>query len=295
MSHKGRKRHFNEKEIGSLIQRASELHEEAAGSSDPNLSLKDAEQIAVELGISPEYVRRAALELDHKAEPLSKFSITGAPFMVDLARVVPEPMSDEQWEFVVAELRRVAGGKGTLDSIGQTREWSKTVDDLGTTLYGMRVSARSDGEQTSIHLKKHFGGLAFLSYFFTLFFGVLGSVIFLDEVSQMSALLNTFALAASVTGIFSMVRFGIHLWSRRQKATLMRIADRIQQTISRHAPEVANDHQVESTDQLEIGESDRLQVRAADAAKAVVSDLLKIPDNESTGSSDAEQKQRTRS
>ena len=53
-------RSYNEKEIGALIQRATEMHEEAMGTSERSLSLKEIEHIAAELGLPPEYMRTAA-------------------------------------------------------------------------------------------------------------------------------------------------------------------------------------------------------------------------------------------
>jgi hypothetical protein len=39
----GKHRSYNEKEIGALIQRATELHEEAIGTSERSLSLEEIE------------------------------------------------------------------------------------------------------------------------------------------------------------------------------------------------------------------------------------------------------------
>lgn len=253
------KRLYNEKEIGELIQRATELHEEGAGGSEGTLSLEEVEHIASELGISSKHVRRAALELGDKPERRNKFSLTGAPFAVDHSCVVDEAMDEEQWEFVVAELRRLTGAKGNLDSIGQTREWSRTVEDMGTTLYGMRVSARSDGQQTTISVKKHFGGLAVLFYFFPLFFSILGAVIVLHEVSSLPALLNILILGGTVIGVFSAIRTGIHLWSGRQKENLKSLVERIQRTISMHAP-IESDSVSESAPELEASEAGLLEI-----------------------------------
>ena len=79
---------YSDKEIGALIQRATELHEEASDSQDHALSLEDVEHIASDLGISPEHVRSAALELAHNIEPGKKFSLFGAPFFAEQARVI---------------------------------------------------------------------------------------------------------------------------------------------------------------------------------------------------------------
>ena len=70
-------RSYNEKEIGALIQRATALHEEATGASEHtrSLSIEEVEHIASEIGLPPEHVRTAALEMEDRLYTDRSFSI----------------------------------------------------------------------------------------------------------------------------------------------------------------------------------------------------------------------------
>lgn len=224
---------YNKTEIGALIQRATELQKKDADAGDNALELQEVEHIAAELGIAPEYVRDAARELAHGRPATPDRSLTGAPFKVGHHRVVPGSMTDDRWELVVTELRRMTGAKGTIDSIGRTREWSRTVEDMGTTLYGTMVSARSDDDRTSLSFKKHYGGLAVTAYFISMFVVLFAVGITLDEASNFGALYNLMIIAVSGLGIMAAVRAGIGMWSRKQERQLMSMADRIENVLSR--------------------------------------------------------------
>lgn len=232
------KRLFNEKEVGELIQRATELHEGAAGASDQSLSLEEVEHIASELGISPQHVRSAALELSQTSRAQKKFSLFGAPFSVSHSRILSEPMNDEQWALVVAELRRSFGSRGQAETIGDTKEWSRTVEDMGTIMYGEMVSARSEEEQTSLALKKHFGGLGFLMYFVAAIAWFLGSLIVLESL-DLPQTINFILFAAAGVGGFAAIRAGVSRWKKRQLENLKALADRIHLTISSNAKTIA--------------------------------------------------------
>ena len=65
---------FNEKEVGKLIQRATELHEQSVGDSEHKLSITEIEGIAGELGVPARFLQEAALELRDGAPAKDAFS-----------------------------------------------------------------------------------------------------------------------------------------------------------------------------------------------------------------------------
>ena len=99
---------FNKEEVGSLIQRASELHERSLDDSENNLSLSEIESIADELGIPSRYLIEAALE-KKEANSGSSFSFWGAPFQVDRKALVEGDISEEQWNEALSELQEFSG------------------------------------------------------------------------------------------------------------------------------------------------------------------------------------------
>lgn len=86
---------YDQKEIGALIRRATELHEEDLGTSGDGLSLNEIEHVEAELGLPAEHLRAAVLELAGKPSSAASFSLWGNPFMVTQARVVGGTMGEE--------------------------------------------------------------------------------------------------------------------------------------------------------------------------------------------------------
>ena len=245
-------RSYNEKEIGALIQRATELHEEAMGASERSLPLEEIEHIAAELGLPPEHVRTAALELEDRVNSDRDFSIFGGPFVINQARVVDETMTQEQWEQVVMELRAFTGKKGQVDEVGPAREWIHAIGegDEGFNFVKTRVAIRPGDGQTSIQIRKHYGGIAIL-YAVPFFLSVFFTLVLLTEQPD----LVKFAFAGgSVIGAFAVVRGSISLWARRQKERLKRLTDLLHQTLSASSTQVlANEP---TTELIELPEMD---------------------------------------
>lgn len=149
-------RTYSEKEIAALLERTAQLQAEQAEAVDRHregLSLSELEAIASEAGLDPQFLHRAALELEHSAgKPLGK-NKTNTHIRVD--RVLPSDLSDEEWEDIIFALRRrfdtdsldLSGlgtyGRGKVEQIGRSREW--------------RHSSMS-GVQTSVLFRPHRNG-----------------------------------------------------------------------------------------------------------------------------------------
>ena len=250
-------RSYNEKEIGALIQRATELHEEAIGTSERSLSLEEIEHIAAELGLPPEYMRTAALELEDRVNSGRAFSVFGGPFVIDQARVVDETMTQEQWEQVVMELRAFTGKKGQVDEVGPAREWTHAIGegDQGFNFVKTRVAIRPGDGQTSIQIRKHYGAVAF---WYPLVFFLAGflSLVALNEFPNPV----TLALGiGSVIGSLVVVRTLISSWARREKERLKRLINLLHRTLSASSSKVlANELTTELIELPEMDEPERI-------------------------------------
>ncbi len=232
-------RSYNEKEIGALIQRATEMHEEAMGTSERSLSLKEIEHIAAELGLPPEYMRTAALELEDRVSSDRAFSVFGGTFVINQARVVDGTMTQEQWEQVVMELRAFTGKKGQVDEVGPAREWIHAIGegDEGFNFVKTRVAIRPGDGQTSIQIRKHYGGTAVPAYLGAFFLSTLLTIMVLHGRGLSD--LVYFAIAVGIGfGAFAVVRASISLWARRQKERLKRLTDLLHQTLSASSSQV---------------------------------------------------------
>lgn len=257
------RRSYNEKELRALIQRATELHEEASGGSERSLSLEEIEHIASELGLPPEYMRTAALELENRDNSDNKFSLWGAPFIIDQTRVVEGTMTEEQWQHIVLELRRFSGRTGKASEVGSAREWTHALgeSDEGISFTRTQVTLRPEQGQTSIQIRKRYGGIAVAAYLGTFFFSTLLTIFTIEAFDGMGLpdLVNFAILGGVVFGALAVVRGSISLWARRQKERLKRLTNLLHQTFS---ASLSEDLSVEPTAELielpEVDDADRI-------------------------------------
>ena len=260
-------RSYNEKELRALIQRATELHEEASGGSERHLTLEEVEHIAAELGLPPEYLRMAALELENQPNADKKPSLWGAPFVIDQVRVVDETMTQEQWEQVVMEIRAFTGKKGQIDEVGSAREWMHAFGegDEGINFVKTRVAIRPGDGQTSIQIRKHYGGIAIPAYVGALLVSTLLMFVTIEAFEGMGLpnLVNFALLGGAGIGALALVRGSLSLWARRQKERLKRLANLLHQTLSSTPPEALENEPV--VELIELPERDESEHVSTDA------------------------------
>lgn len=120
-------RRYNDDEVAAIFARAAEAPPTlpAKGSGDDGLTLAQLQEIGREVGIDPDAVVRAARSLASRlpaAEPAERF--LGLPIAVEHSVALDRRLTEQEWEHLVVELRRVFKARGTLRSHGSLREWT---------------------------------------------------------------------------------------------------------------------------------------------------------------------------
>lgn len=225
---------YNNREIGALVQRATELQESAARSDERGTSLEEVEQIASEIGIALEHLRAAASEMEDRREPEGAFTLWGGPFFLHQKRLVSGGLTDDQWEQIVMELRRLTGSAGTVSEIGQTREWTRVVKDMDFTIEQTQVAVRPRADQTVIEIRKQYRGGAIMAYVIAVLLSGATAGAVLDG-GGLSDLMNSAILIASGTGGLAVARISIAGWTRRQRQQLKDLAARLHDSLQRSA------------------------------------------------------------
>jgi hypothetical protein len=137
-----RERRFNEEEVALIIKRAAELQQTEQTERDPGnaLSLTDVEQIAREAGIDPKLIRQAALGLDQPSTTIRPNPWIGSPTRIVFERVVDGEIPIEEFEALIAEVRRTFGDNGVPSVLGRSLAWSSS----------MRGRRRAQGRQIDV-------------------------------------------------------------------------------------------------------------------------------------------------
>lgn len=221
-------RRYNDQEIGALIQRATELYE-ASGRHEDNLSLDEVEHIAQDLGVPVEYVRAAAVEMAGGGSQLSQKNLLGFPFVERITDLYDAEISDEQWEDLIMEMRRLEGS-GTITVEGSIREWKKVIQDMNTTLAGTRLTARTKNGQTIIELQKFSNGAASVSYIMALILGFVAAGSAMDGSGLATPIIFSVAASGGL-GALGLTRLALGAWSRRQKSRLEWVAHQVRSVL----------------------------------------------------------------
>ena len=118
-------RRYNDEEVAAIFERASETEHSAlpAPAEGKGLTLAALQDIGREVGMSPEAIAHAARSLDQVGRSASR-TFMGLPIGVGRTVEFDRPLSDADWERLVADLRETFGAGGTLRYDGPFRQWS---------------------------------------------------------------------------------------------------------------------------------------------------------------------------
>lgn len=118
-------RRYTDEETAAIFQQAAEGPAALSppGPRQEGLSLAELQEIGREVGIAPEAIARAAKSLDQVPERRSQ-RFLGIPVGVGRTVTLARPLSDEEWDHLVVELRRVFSARGNVRTQGSLREWT---------------------------------------------------------------------------------------------------------------------------------------------------------------------------
>ncbi len=225
----GNRRRYNEKEVGRIIKRATDLQESEGRANllDRGASIGDIEQIAAEVGVDPRYIRRAVLEIDRGDDRAEEKSLLAGSVPVEIERVIEGEVTDEQWEMIVQEIRRAQGQLGEIGKLGNSLEWTHKREDATHT----QVTLSPRDGQTKIQINYNSEGGAYVSYLVTFLVSALMSLV-LMKVLKLSPLIEWPAAIALITSLHLLVRIAWGIFSRSQKLKLTKLANRIETIIA---------------------------------------------------------------
>ena len=243
-------RTYTEKEIQALLERTAQLQAQEAESPDNDqegLSLAELEAIAGDAGLDPQFLHRAALEMEHSGgKPIGK-NKTKTHVRVD--RVLPSDLTDDEWEDIIFVLKRRfedqsydmdmglglgSYGRGKIEQIGRSREWRHT------SLSGVQTSVllRPHKKGTSLEISQRVGigstkteSWAYGTPFALLFAIMIGAI-------AKSVLLGSVAMVGLTALIVPLVFYLDTQWREKKHDKLVEVADEIQQIVMRDGGQV---------------------------------------------------------
>ena len=118
-------RRYNDEEVAAIFERASETEHKGlpVPAEGEGLTLAALQDIGREVGISPESISLAARSLDQAGRPASQ-KFLGLPIGVGQTVEFDRPLSDSDWERLVADLRTTFEARGAVRYDGPFRQWT---------------------------------------------------------------------------------------------------------------------------------------------------------------------------
>ncbi len=118
-------RRYNEQEIAAIFKQAAVDQESEQRNSVPNegLTLAEIKQIGQEVGITPEYIARAAASVDQTIATPPPSTTLGFPVSVARTVDLPGAFSDDDWNRLVTDLHETFHVHGEVQHNGPFRQW----------------------------------------------------------------------------------------------------------------------------------------------------------------------------
>ena len=166
-------RRYNEQEIAEIFEQAARAQESAQKrlSSREGLTLAELQEIGAEAGITPDFIAHAAAGMDHRPVKLPRTSYLGLPVGVGRTTKLPGPLSDENWERLVTDLRNTFDARGKIWRDGSLRQWTngnlQALIEPTDSGHRLRLSTKSDWMRAYLNagLGSLSAGLFFLTFF----------------------------------------------------------------------------------------------------------------------------------
>lgn len=143
------KRLYNEKEITSILQRASVLSPNVSDEARVGLTLDELRQIGMDSGLDPEAVAAAAAELEAGSTTKQPSGFFGGPLTHTSTIVLDHEISDEAWEDMLVPIRRSYGKPGIVQTRALVHEWVTSNNRDSATGH---VSATTRNGKTKIQV-----------------------------------------------------------------------------------------------------------------------------------------------
>lgn len=232
------KHRFDRDEISRILKRAVELehNDNTSDNEREGLTLEELQQVSREVGIDPKYVKLAIGEMKEPVQsPVA--NLLGGPFKYNITQMAEGVLTDEEWEEVVSEIRRIHGGIGNTSKLGKTFEWEQRKQEVGY----IQIALSPKKETTKIHINVNYRQYATLVYVFSGIFGITLSGILFDG-SSLSNLTQFLIGTSGMLTLFTGARFYLSNWMKKKHDIYTNLIRRFREMLGSE-PDTQTEHE----------------------------------------------------
>lgn len=225
------RRLFTEKEVGTILKRATELQESEGVTDTAGLTWLELEQLASDIGIYPRFVASAVAEMERDDSLDSEMNFWGGPLSFDHERIVDGELTEETWERMVATIRK------TFKDSGKINQWGKSLEWVHSGRFGEQanVTITPRNDRTKVHIFSHIPALGAAIYIFAVLFilaAILLQNIDLSPLYDLPALIEACIYLFIMGLTFVLPRWAIRRMSSRERSKKKKLLDRLERIIS---------------------------------------------------------------
>ena len=223
-------RRYNDEEVAAIFEQASTSERTGVPASREGngVTLSALQDIGREVGISPDAIAHAARALDQTGRPKSR-TFMGLTIGVGRTIELDRPLTDADWERLVADLRETFEARGIVRYDGPFRQWTNgNLQALvEPTASGHRVRLQTvKGDSRALMT----GGLGILGMSLATFVAV-GAAAGITEAGSVAGILGAMGL-----GMFGFGALRLPGWARRRKTQIDGVLARLTPTTTRALP-----------------------------------------------------------
>lgn len=207
---------YSKKQISEILNKASEIQTRKDLYGD-NQTLTEAEliHIANEVGIDKDSLFEAIEAVRHPG-PDSSFDWLKGTSRVQDSVLTEGEVTDENWDDMVREIRRVTGGIGKNGKTAKTFEWEQRRREMGYR----HISLTRENGKTRIQYVYNWNSLKFMITFMSIFFGWFGALMLLEGLGFLPKGLNMITALGGGLLTFGISRVYLKNYFETQKEML---------------------------------------------------------------------------
>jgi hypothetical protein len=228
---------YSEEQVRDIFERAVD-DAESSPTDDENhaLTIGSVEQVGAQVGIPPERIRKAALQVRGTNETVraarppggvSRAEFSKGRLVVD--RTIPGEISPAAYELMIREINERLGFVGNISTVGNSLHWTGTKP--GFVGRDVRVSLTTASGQTHVHIEEHIElrGASVLAPGWGVGGGVIASVGIWAGFGLPDAALLFLAIPLGVVGAISTAVSIPRGLAAHYRPQLQNLADRLEQ------------------------------------------------------------------
>jgi hypothetical protein len=216
-------RRFNEAEVQAIFELASNAREQTQGRlpSPEGMTLAQLQEIGRDVGIPSSEIARAAMAVERGTKKPAR-TFMGLPLGVERTIPLEKPLSEDEWDRLVVELRETFDARGVVKREGSIRLWANgnlhAYHEPTASGYRLRLRTVKGGARERI-----VGGLGMLGAASA----ALGVAVLSGAVGDTGMLVALASFGTAGAAMFGITAMGLPSWARLRQRQMDDLAERV--------------------------------------------------------------------